>query len=185
MFGSSFGKSNPTRNWPGYAGKQLEVDLRQGRLNDVQLGQPLSAVSFLGPDEGGKSYRDGELCYYSLGLCVGFAGSDPKCSDFSFISHDPDDDRFRRFPGLMVFDGQRIDLASLTAENCEDHLGPCYWRDEDSGETILFYEWPSNEWQIEFDGEGLTRWLITDDPLMARADQREAYGVTKPWPPGC
>ncbi len=40
------------------------------------------------------------------------------------------------------------------------------------------------EWQIEFNHSSLFMSLfVTDDPLMADGEQREACKVTNPWPP--
>ena len=100
------------------------------------------------------------------------------------IYRDPDDKKFIPFVGSVQSNSDEIALSYLTESTFIDRFGDCYWRDQDDKESILFYEFPNREWQVEFDTQSLLkRIIVTSNPLMARKDQREAYGVTRPWPP--
>ena len=75
-------------------------------------------------------------------------------------------------------------LSNRSSESDVQALfGQPYWRDQDEDEIILFYEFPGVEWQIEFDLVGALKHLRVGRPLLADAEQRAAYGVTKHWPP--
>ncbi len=184
MFEFLFGKPNPTREWRPNLARPLTFDLDAGALNGVALGESLERLSFLGPDEGGTSFRDGNFCYYSLGLCVNCDVSDNKITSFNVIVSDPIEPQYQPFSGRVVRKGQTIDLAALTPENCVEEFGEYYWLDRDEEESIVFYEFAGCEWQIEFNHSSLFMSLfVTDDPLMADGEQREACKVTNPWPP--
>jgi len=65
-----------------------------------------------------------------------------------------------------------------------ESLGAPYWIDRDDEEQILFFEFGSHEIQIEQTLDGRNkRMILTTLPLMANEEQRQAYGVDKPWPP--
>jgi hypothetical protein len=184
MFKWLLGTHNLTRDWPPYRGRSLTFDLTTGQLGEAHIGQGLEAASFLGPDEDAKAARNGELCYYSLGLCVGFSGPNPVIHDVSLVFRDPQDKRFRPFTGQIVYSGQKVGLRTFTPDQCTDLFGECFWVDEDGVEIIMFYEFDGREWQFEFDlNRSLNRLLVTDRPLMADQRQRESYNVTRPWPP--
>jgi len=69
-------------------------------------------------------------------------------------------------------------------EDVLDVFGQPYWIDRDDMETILFYEFNDVEWQLELSQTGsLQAVIVTASPLLAKEDQRKAYGVSKPWPP--
>ena len=91
MFSFLFGPSNPTRKWQAQSGEPLTFDLDTGSLDDAELGQRLERLSFLGPDEDRTSFRDGEFCYYSLGLCVRCHGSEHTITDYRLVFGDPED----------------------------------------------------------------------------------------------
>lgn len=78
-----------------------------------------------------------------------------------------------------MLNGSAVAPAKVTRE-----LPEPYWVDRDDEEAILFYEFPSHEIQIEQTLDGISQNIIvTNRPLMARDEQRIAYGVDKPWPP--
>src|SRR5688572_12587558 len=113
MFEFLFGKRNPTRDWASYDGRRLRFNVNDGSLNDTRIGEPLERASFLGPVEGRANYSDGELRYYSLGLCVDYEPSDQRISGFHVVYRDPLDDKYSRFGGEVVYGGQAIDLANM------------------------------------------------------------------------
>ena len=184
MFKFLFGKSNPTRNWPPNGDAVLTLDLDAASLNGIEVGEPLEQLSFLGPDEDRSSFKSGEFRYYSQGLCVECMGSDDEITAYHILFHDQDETQYQRFRGSLTRAGQPLDLAPLTVGRCAQALGDYYWIDEDEDESIVFYEFPEREWQLEFDLDGaLKRLIVTNRPVMADAFQRESYEVTKPWPP--
>jgi len=184
MFKFLFGKSSPTRTWRPYSGQPLILDLDTGSLNGNKLGQRLEDLSFLGPDENRDSFRYGEFCYYSLGLCVQCYGSEYTIESYGIVFRDPEEQKYQPFGGRVVYDGRTIDLASVTLDQCADVFGEYFWLDSDEEESIVFYEFTDYEWQIEFDANSsFKRFLVTNRPLLADEEQRKAYHVTKPWPP--
>ena len=184
MFKLLFGKSNPTRTWRPYSGQPLAFDLDAGSLNDVELGQPLECVSFLGPDEDRKSFRNGEFCYYSLGLCLECHGSEYTIEGYHIVFRDPEEPRYRPFSGRVMLNGHPISLAAITLDECADVFGDYFWLDRDEDESIVFYEFTGREWQLEFDDtSSLKRLVVTNRPVMADEAARKAYNVTTPWPP--
>jgi hypothetical protein len=176
------GRRDPTRYWQRAADLELTFALDRAALNTARLGGPLEDALFLGPAEDRRTTRLGIYCYYSLGVCVGTEDR-PAITWFEIVYHD-EDGRHQPFRGRIVFEGREVVLTGITIERFLERFGKCYWRDNDKDETILFYELPEREWQVEFDAQGvLKRLIVTDQPLMADPPQRAAYGVTKPWPP--
>ena len=90
------------------------------------------------------------------------------------------------FPGGFKYRGKDLELStSTTIEDVRTIFGEPYWLDDDLDETLLFYENNTAEVQYEFPGkQNLGFITILLDPIMADPEQREGYGVTKPWPPG-
>ncbi|MEM8865441.1 MAG: hypothetical protein AAGF31_07825 [Planctomycetota bacterium] len=205
MLNFLFGAKSPTRRWPPYAGEPLKFDLDRSTLNRVQLGQPLEAVRFLGPDEQPQAGRHGEFYYYSLGLEVCTYDSDT-IREFHLVYQEPDALKFKPFAGEVRWGGAAIDLASLTPETFVEQFGEYYWRADESerdepesdeldeeedddaddadDEVTLFYEHRGIEWQVEFlDGVHLSRLTITNHPLFDDPHMRKLFRLTKPWPP--
>ena len=90
-----------------------------------------------------------------------------------------------RFRGSFTFRGDTVALTTeTTPEQVLRRFGDPYWKDEDRNELILFYEDGRVELQFEFPGKHRLSFVtMMLNPLMADAEQRKAYGVTKPWPP--
>lgn len=90
-----------------------------------------------------------------------------------------------KYPGKFRYNGVEEQLGPTTTMS--DILSLCgepYWHDDDKDESILFYEDGTVELQLEFpDKKKLGVIIMLLDPLMAKKDQRDAYGVTKEWPP--
>lgn len=184
MFKFLFGKSNPTHQFPPANVESLTVDLNAGALNDCKLGQRLESLAFLGPDEDKRSYQDHEFRYYSAGLCIECEGAEFHIRAYHIVLRDPQERRFKSFNGHVTYNGGRVDLPAITPDNCTEVLGDYYWMDRDEDESLVFYEFDGQEWQLEFDDRGsLQRLIMTDRPLLANQEQRRNYNVTKPWPP--
>jgi len=179
-----FGPKNPTKDWQRASDLRLTFDLECGKLNGVGFGERLERLSFLGPVEDRSGLRQGEHRYFSLGLSVDCRSGDDTVDEFEIIQKDEYVPKYRPFPGAIQYHGENFDLGQLTEEICVRTLGPPFWKDEDADEIILFYEFPSREWQVEFALDGtLNRIIATSKPIMADERQRKAYGVTQPWPP--
>lgn len=179
---SFFGPPDPTRTWLRSPDLQLECDLASATLNGVKPGSPLEAVSFLGPVEDRSGLKNGWCNYPSLGLCIVFL-DDSTIQQFEIIRQ-VKSRRERLFPVTVRHGDLILDLDSLNEPAFVERFGTPYWRDLDDQEILLFYEFPQLEWQVEFELNGSFKGTsVTADPLLAQADQRNAYGVTKSWPP--
>ena len=91
------------------------------------------------------------------------------------------------FKGSVTADGKPMELhAATTPAAIIESFGEPYWRDDDEGETILFYEYEAGavELQFEFSSPGSFDFITIARPgVLADAEQRTAYGVDKEWPP--
>lgn len=91
------------------------------------------------------------------------------------------------FQGSLFIGQKKILLTrSNGAKAIAALFGDPYWKDEDDeGEVILFYERPGEvEWQFELgDRTSLKALNVLTPPLLKDPLQRQAYGVTAPWPP--
>ncbi len=179
-----FGRTNPTRDWLPCRQNQLLFDIDRMSINDAVIGQPLAKYSFLGPDEDPRTFRAGQLSYYSLGICLHWDRNADSINEFEIVLSEVESEPFKTFPGEIRFNGSPIDLKDVTPESCEDVFGEFYHLDRDDDETVVFYEFPGREWQLEFDRSAtISRFIVTDQPVMTDPQQRKAYGATGPWPP--
>ncbi len=83
---SFFGPKYPTKLWARANDLQLDFDLELGSLNGVRLGDPLEAISFLGPVEDLRQLQDREYSYSSLGLSIGC--DECMVDSFEIVQHD-------------------------------------------------------------------------------------------------
>lgn len=184
MFHFLFGPKNPTKDWQRANILRLTFDLEFGTLNNVGFGERLDRLSFLGPVEDREGLKSGEYRYPSLGLSVDCNNTNNIIDHFEIIHKDQDNPLYQPFTGTVHYQGENLALGQLTKKFFIEKFGPPFWKDEDDKEILLFYEYPNQEWQVEFALDGtLNRIIVTNKPLMADECQRRAYGVTKPWPP--
>jgi hypothetical protein len=184
MFNFLFGPKNPTKDWQRDSSLRLAFDLESGKLNGIGFGERLDRMSLLGPAEDRSALKSGQCRYLSLGLAVGWEEEEQTIDCFEIIQKDPYVSSCRPFPGICQYRGEHLDLGQLTEVWFAEQIGPPYHRDEDDEEIILFYEFPGREWQVELDLNGtLNRIIVTSRPLMADEQQRDTYGVDRPWPP--
>lgn len=182
MFESFFGPKNPTSKWQRVTDLQLDFDLEQGSLNGVRLGDPLEAVSFLGPIEDKRGLTLEEYGYCSLGLRV--CCHENAIEAFEIVQDDDFLSEYLSFTGRFHYQGANLSLSQLNEQEFVRNFGLPFWRDEDKSEIILFYEFPWLEWQVELRLDGSFKCItVTSKPILADASDRAAYGVTKPWPP--
>jgi hypothetical protein len=119
-----FGPSSPTRAWPPYAGQKLVFNLDEATLNGRRIGQPLESVSFLGPDEDRKGYRECELRYHSLGVCVECLPAD-EIRGFHVVYRDPDAKKYDPFGGQVMWRDRELDLGEISENQFMDAFGEC------------------------------------------------------------
>lgn len=178
-----FRRPRPTAHWVADARVDLVADLDRFALNDVGFGDPISRLSFLGPSPTdfhafpalgiNLEVTDGNLDGIVVALAKG-----------AFMSGCKPDD-VQPFVGTLRMAGRVWHPRELMHERqFVEVLGEPYWRAEDRDEVLLFFELAHGELQIEF---SLDDWVqavvVSPAPLMADPEQRQMYGVTKPWPP--
>ena len=180
-----FGTPDPTQSWIANPTVSLELDLDRHMLGGVRLGEPVERISGLGPPDNLKATRDGCCEYKALGLQVGFDGG--RIDSFQLVFAEAEYlSGYTPFAGPIRHHGQALALDSnTTLDDFMARFGEPYWRDDDDDETILFYEFAADfEWQVEVDEDSrLKALLLVTPPLMSGAEQRQVYGVNKPWPP--
>lgn len=173
----------PTREWVRDPRVPLVVDLDAFTLCGVELGAGFERLEPLGPAD--SPFFD----WHGLGL-----------------SFDVDVDRLEAFtvalspgafpgagwpreappfPGTIRIVGEAIGATRLAADRLVEAWGAPYWEDVDPGvEILLFFERHGVEVQLELAPDRRPRVLtVTADPLLADPEQREAYGILRPWPP--
>jgi hypothetical protein len=176
------GRRDATRDWQQASTHPLRFALDAAQLNSARLGGALEEASFLGPAEDRRAARHGVYCYYSRGVCLS-CGQGETISTLELVFED-EEGKYRPYEGVITFRGAEASLGGISADDFQRQFGECYWRDAEDEETILFHEMPSREWQVEFNEQRkLKRLIVTSDPIMSDAEQRAAYGVTRPWPP--
>jgi len=169
---------NPTRAWEENSRLTLIVDLDQNRLSDVRAGDPVEKLSFLGPAEVTPS----GFIWPRKGIDVTACDGGIRELGFYF-GHAAEPNK-----GVFV-GGFRYGLVPVRLSKASSELdvlalfGQPYWRDQDEDEILLFFEFPTGEWQLEFDLDATLKHLRIGFSMLADAEQRAAYGVTKPWPP--
>ena len=159
------------------------ADLDRLELGGVDLGEDVERLSFLGRSE--SRFFD----YPSKGLQLdvdegSFAGFTLALRRGVYLGSRPGG-RVQAFAGSIVIKGRNWRAHEFVGER--DFLevwGEPYWRDEDDEEILLFFEFPDLEITVELTLAGVPQVLIVStQPLMADAEQREQYGVTASWPP--
>ena len=161
----------------------FDFDFDHHALCGIKLGDPVSLLWKLGPSEDKPAEADGFHNFYSKGVEVDVEAG--KVVSFVLFFNDELQKKFLPFKSRCVYRGQAVDLrAGMTETEIKTFFGEPYWRDQDDGETILFYEFGDTEWQVEIDTQnGLTAIVVLAPPLLADEAQRQSFHVTKPWPP--
>lgn len=183
MFSLFRRRRHPSHEWREDRKVQLIVDLDRFELSGVGLGEDIARLSFLGRSESrffdypSKGLQldvdDGSLAGFSLALRRDvYLGTQVG-------------GRVQRFAGRIRMKGRDWEPHELRGErDFVEVWGAPYWRDEDEDEILLFFEFPNREITVELSLQGVPQVLIVSrQPLMADAEQRERYGVTASWPP--
>jgi hypothetical protein len=91
------------------------------------------------------------------------------------------------YQGEFFCSGNAVSITPNTSPTeIEKTFGEPYWRDSSDGELILFYEYQAGEIELQFefpDSKSLGYITIAKDGVLSEAEQRQSYGVDKPWPP--
>jgi hypothetical protein len=168
---------NPTQSWIAEPFKLLVLCLDDHQLCGVGIGDRVDSLSFLGP----AARWSGTLDFPDHGLSI---LQSQGIDEMTFFFGHPSEPEAGTFRGTILHRGATVPLSSADDEQTiVRQFGEPYWRDADVDETILFYEFGSHEWQVEFGPDGRLKCLSIACPLLADPVQREAYGVSKPWPP--
>jgi hypothetical protein len=146
------------------------VDLTGFKCGKTKLGDALSPCEFYSEFINDDVFRD-----EANGVEIGIKN---KSLDYILLE-------LERYPGKFSYKGNSVHFGKdTTISDVLSIFGEPYWHDDDSEESILFYEDGIIELQFEFPGKTRLGFItIMVDPIMAKREQREAYGVTKDWPP--
>lgn len=174
MLDMFFRRGNVSNNWTRKPGLTLAMDLSTPSINSIPIESTVDQFSFLGRS---TSKSTSPLDFADLGISLDNE-DDGTVSGFHIWFNDRDN-KFSPYNGTIQLTGTAIEPSSIV-----NRLGEPYWRDEDEYEILYFYEFATHEIQVEHSLEGtIQSVIVTNDALMADAEQRKAYGVTKAWPP--
>lgn len=169
-----FRRGNPTNNWGVASDQTLSIELLSPAINQILIGSQIHNLSFLGRS---SSNARTPLEFAELGIALDHE-SDGSFSGFQIVLDDPSQ-TLKPYSGSILLGNSIVSPAALSSR-----LGTPYWVDSDEIESILFYEYPGHEIQIEqsLGGQNM-RIVVTTMPLMADPEHRQSYGVDKAWPP--
>ena len=171
---------NPTFDWVEDPSVPLVLDLDEGRLCGIAHGEPIERFRFLGRG----AVITGAYQFPSKGIVISTRPDGQTIQELMLFFDCPDFPEDGCFAGRFKLRGQSIEPSRIQTEQLAmSLLGEPYWRDEDDSEVILFYERRGFEIQMEYQIAGNLKCILVCQPLMADPEQRESYGVTKPWPP--
>ena len=152
---------------------RLSVDLTKFIIGSTPLGkEPWDGDSFAKHLEKEVTLKS-EQYGYELGVKNGKL-------DYAFFT-------VKDFKGTFLVKDKSLLLSSTTdREEIISIFGEPYWTDFDDSEIILFYEFQESATELQFefpDGKHLEFITLMKDGVLSKQEQRESYGVTKPWPP--
>lgn len=155
-----------------------EIDLADLTCDDLRIGQPVPANSlylpfFTDDRDGSRSYENGE-CGLEISTRHGLV-------DSFFISLDS-------FTGRFTLGGKPLHLTTKSTETAVSKLlGEPWWKEvDDDAEVVDFYEFADGHLEVQFEyppKSHLAFITILREGILSDPEQREAYGITKPWPP--
>lgn len=178
------GRSDPASQWVADPSVSIELDLDKPALCGIRLGDHSDRIERLGPPDNARPSRDEKYDFSRLGLSLDAEAHSVNC--FTVVFDEAAEGVVAgRFGGEIRYGGQRVALDSATTETeFRRRFGEPYWRDVDGKECLLFYEFGSIEWQVEFALTGGLRVLtVVTPPLLSDEEQRRRFRVDKPWPP--
>ena len=151
--------------------QDVTVDISGFRIGATALGQPPSPND---PFSAALKKRD---VYKPKGKGMEI-GTKDGVLDYIFLTID-------EFKGTFTSNGIPIELGD-TEGAIQERFGEAYWVDRSDGELILFYEYQGGDIELQFefpDTRKLGYITIARNGVLSEAEQRNAYGVDKPWPP--
>ncbi|WP_442483023.1 hypothetical protein [Aeoliella sp. SH292] len=152
--------SDPTKEWPPYDGRMLNVDVVLGTLNSISLGSPIQLFSFLGPVHD-QPWRNGiEFRYFSLGLCLEVSKSSQTVEGLHLVRYDRIEKQYTTFSGRTYANYQDLDLLGLTPLNCQRELGGASEVEPDGEGALFTFKLGGRKCEIEFDSDGTFLRLI-------------------------
>jgi hypothetical protein len=170
FFSSSKGQQKPHE---GQAPAAIAVDLKKFKIGASLLGAPIAPED---PFHAALLKQD----VYKLDAQGSELGTKDGLLDYGYFN-------INSFKGTFSRSGDLIKVgAGTTEKDILKIFGEPYWTDRSDGEVIMFYEYQAGtiELQFEFsDGKSLSVITLARNGVLSEADQRKAYGVTKPWPP--
>jgi len=144
---------NPTRDWVHDPSRPLELDLDSKSLSGVPLGAAFDGLDFLGPAQ--RSKHSSELWEFPT---LGVVAEEEASRIGSFFVVPIPDENFdvEPYTGGVTIAGQPVSISWLSREqDVIQAFGEPTRRDEDTEETILFYEVGGRvEREIELTPEG-------------------------------
>lgn len=172
-----------TRNWTADSGLKIKFDFNKFALCSVKIGDPLERLEKFGPAQDKSAAGHGVLRYYSKGVEIGV--NHGVVAHYVLVIDDYLKLGYQPFSGVCEYQGNNIAInAGTSEEDIVEYFGEPYWRNEDSDEIILFYEFKDTEVQVELSTDKkLKAVVIVSPPLLADEEQRKSYGVSKSWPP--
>jgi hypothetical protein len=172
---------NPTRQWQENPSIPLILDLDQHQFCQLKIGDTFEKLSFLGSARRNSLFKDW-FEFSSKGITVSVVEAHIEWFAF-FIQPDPEIS-MAHFEGAFQYQKQILPFSQIASEKeIRRQFGEPYWKDQDSDEILLFYEFPHCEWQIELSLEGQLKAISISKPILADPEQRKAYHVTNEWPP--
>jgi hypothetical protein len=151
----------------------FQVDLGKFACGQTALG----VKPGLGETYAGQFNSEGVANFGSSGVELGLKG---EVLDYLFIT-------MTNFAGTILKDGAKISVSTnTTPEQIIALFGEPYWKDVDDDESILFYEYQNGKVEVQFefpDKRRLGFITMSRNGVLSDAKQRNAYRVTKEWPP--
>lgn len=152
---------------------QLIIDLSRFSIGASKLGATPAAKDFFAEPLLHADTYDAPEHGLEIGMEKGVV-------DSVFINLD-------KFPGQFARDGAKISLTTNTTEKeiLKLFRDP-YWVDRSDGKIILFYEPEEGAIEIQFEfpsSQRLVSICMMRHGVLSSLKHREAYGVTKVWPP--
>jgi hypothetical protein len=152
---------------------ELEIDLGDFLVGATHLGAAPAPEDFFAR----QLQKTGQYGFAEVGMTLS-AEKGVLDDTLFFLEH---------FPGTFTRGGTKLNLTTATTEKeVLEMFGEPYWTDRGDGEVILFYEYRGGAIELQFEfpeAKGLGVITLVMEGVLADAEQRRMYGVTKPWPP--
>jgi hypothetical protein len=170
FFSSGKGQDKPRDDQPPLA---IVIDLKEFKIGSTSLGSPIAPADPFHATLLKKEVFQPDGQGLEIGTKKGLL-------DYGYFD-------LTSFKGQFTLSGKALKIGQATTEaEILKTFGEPYWTDRSDGEVILFYEYRKGAVELQFelpDGKNLGFITLSSHGVLSKADQRKAYGVTKPWPP--